>query len=293
MYHLFTLFTGMLISVMVAVNGSLSGNVGIYTSTVLIYVVSVLFSLSLLLAGKKRIFPAKRLPLWRYSAGVISVFSTVFTNFAYGKISVLAITALGLLAQTVTSFIIDAFGLFGVKKRGLSFGGAACLAVSICGIPVMLHGAQLGEAAAVAVAFASGVTLVVSRMINAELASDTGALSGAFINHLTGLPAALLALFVLGGGELAVAAPLNAVPWWAYLGGVLGIAVIAFNNVTVPRISAMQGTLLLFVGQMAAGTVIDIINSAALSPRLLIGTAIVTLGVCVNMLLGDKKSPRS
>ncbi len=293
MYQLFTLLTGMLISVMVAVNGSLSGRVGIYTSTVLIYIVSVLFSFSLLLAGKKRIFPAKRLPLWRYSAGVISVFSTVFTNFAYGKISVVAITALGLLAQTVTSFIIDAFGLFGVKKRGVSLGGAVCLTVSLCGIPVMLHGAQLGEAAAVAVAFASGVTLVVSRMINAELATDTGALSGAFINHLTGLPVALLALFVLGGEEFVVATPLNSVPWWVYFGGVLGIAVIAVNNVTVPRISAMQGTLLLFVGQMAAGTVIDIINSAALSPRLLIGTVIVTIGVCLNMALGDKKAPRS
>lgn len=289
MYLASALFSGVLISIMVVFNGKLSDGCGLYSSTVIIYLVSVAFSGFLLLLGRLPVLPKKKLPLWMYSAGLISVFSTVFTNFAFGKISVVSITALGLLAQTASSFAVDAFGLFGAEKRRISRASLLCLGVSLAGCAVMLAGAGGLQFLAMLLAFASGVTLVVSRMINADLAKSTGSISGAFINHAVGLPAAVVVMLILGGGELGLLAGFGTLPWWTYLGGVLGIAIVALTNWFVPKISALNGSLLLFIGQLASSALIDAVCGFRSSPQLLLGGALITAGVAASIALDRKR----
>lgn len=292
MYLISALFTGVLITIMVTLNGKLSDGSGIYSSTVVIYIVSVVFSGLILLLRRMPVLPKKKLPVWMYSAGLISVFSTVFTNFAFGKISIVAITALALLAQTATSFVIDALGLLGAEKRRAGKASVLCLLVSALGCAVMLSDAGGMQFLAMLLAFASGITLVVSRMLNADLAKSTGAVSGAFINHAVGLPAAVLALLLLGRGEAGLLAGIGVPPWWAYMGGVLGIAVVVLTNWFVPKISALNGSLLLFVGQLASSVVIDAACGFENPPRLIIGGAVITIGVITGTILdrGKKKT---
>lgn len=288
MYLISALFTGVLITVMVALNGKLSGGSGIYSSTLVIYIVSVVSAGLVLLLRRMPVLPKKKLPLWMYSAGLISVFSTVFTNFAFGKISVVAITALALLAQTLTSFVIDSLGLLGAEKRRAGKASVLCLLVSVMGCAVMLSDAGGLQVLAMLLAFASGITLVTSRMINADLAKSTGAVSGAFINHAVGLPAAVLALLLLGRGEAGLLAGIGALPWWAYMGGVLGIIIVVLTNWFVPKISALNGSLLLFVGQLASSVLIDTACGFENPPRLIIGGAVIALGVATGTILDGK-----
>lgn len=289
MYLISALFTGVLITVMVALNGKLSDGTGIYSSAVIIYIVSVLAAGLVLLLRRMPVLPKKKLPLWMYGVGIISVFSTVFTNFAFGKISVVAITALALLGQTLTSFVIDALGLFGAQKRRVGKASVLCLLVSMLGCAVMLSDAGGMQFVAMLLAFASGITLVVSRMINAELAKSTGAVSGAFINHAVGLPATVLAMLLLGQGEAGLLAGFGVLPWWAYMGGVLGISVVVLTNWFVPKISALNGSLLLFVGQLASSVLIDALCGFENPPRLIIGGAIIALGVAAGTILDSKQ----
>lgn len=289
MYQISALFTGVLITIMVTLNGKLSDGSGIYSATVVIYIVSVVFSGLILLLRRMPVRPKKKLPVWMYSAGLISVFSTVFTNFAFGKISVVAITALALLAQTATSFVIDTLGLLGAEKRRAGKASVLCLLVSVLGCAVMLSDAGGLQVLAMLLAFASGITLVTSRMINADLAKSTGAVSGAFINHAVGLPAAVLALLLLGRGEAGLLAGIGALPWWAYMGGVLGIIIVVLTNWFVPEISALNGSLLLFVGQLASSVLIDTACGFENPPRLIIGGAVIALGVATGTILDGKK----
>lgn len=288
MYQISALFTGVLITIMVTLNGKLSDGSGIYSATVVIYIVSVVFSGLILLLRRMPVRPKKKLPVWMYSAGLISVFSTVFTNFAFGKISVVAITALALLAQTATSFVIDTLGLLGAEKRRAGKASVLCLLVSVLGCAVMLSDAGGLQVLAMLLAFASGITLVTSRMINADLAKSTGAVSGAFINHAVGLPAAVLALLLLGRGEAGLLAGIGALPWWAYMGGVLGIIIVVLTNWFVPEISALNGSLLLFVGQLASSVLIDTACGFENPPRLIIGGAVIALGVATGTILDGK-----
>lgn len=282
MYQIITALTGVLISVMVALNGTLSA-AGIYAATVIIYTVSVLFSGAWVLIGRLSVKPTKHLPWWMYSAGAVSVLSAFCSNYAFGKISMIAITALGLLAQTITSFIIDVFGFFGAEKRKVNFVSVICLAIALTGIYIMLVGAEMNQIPALLVSFGAGITLVLTRMISADLARSTGAMSGAFITHIFGLPTAIIFFLILGRttSNLSV---LQSAPWWAYLGGVFGILIVALNNFTVPKISAFQTSLLIFIGQLFSGAVIDKISGVSSSRQLLLGGIIVSAGVILSSI---------
>lgn len=117
MYYLLSVLTGILISVMLVVNGELAGVYGIYPATVVIHIVGLFCIAIIILAKRETVFPRTKLPWYYYLGGVIGVATTVFNNIAFGQISVSAIMALGLLGQSLASFMIDQFGWFSMQKR--------------------------------------------------------------------------------------------------------------------------------------------------------------------------------
>ncbi len=60
---------------------------------------------------------------------------------------------------------------------------------------------------------------------------------------------------------------------------------VLLSNVTVRRISAFYMTLLLFVGQVFTGIVVDMALTGVFSPQNLIGGALVAAGMAVNLRL--------
>jgi uncharacterized membrane protein YdcZ (DUF606 family) len=69
----------------------------------------------------------------------------------------------------------------------------------------------------------------------------------------------------------------------------LGVCVVFLSNITVAKISAFYLTLLIFVAQVFSGVLIDILISHEFSSRNLIGGVLVAIGLCVNLLLDNKK----
>lgn len=281
MYHFLSLLSGILVAVMVFINGGLTQVYGLLLATVIVHIVGVVFSFLLCrVKGLSLKLPSK-LPLWLYAGGAIGFFSTVSNNFSFGRISMTSIVALGLLGQTATSVAIDALGLFGMERRPLRPSAAAGLLFSVLGILVMLDGG--GSAAAVAVAIGGGVTVVLSRTVNARLSAHMGALPCSFVNHMVGLFVSMaVALPVLLSAGVTVA-PGAGVPW-IYLGGTLGVTVVALFNLIVPRVSAFHLTLLSFVGQVFTGVAIDLLTQAGFSSATFAGGLLVAAGVVVNLV---------
>jgi len=248
------LLSGILIALMVAANGGLSERYGVFWAAVVIHAVGAAFAYALCRL-KKEDRPAKRLPVWLYLGGVIGVMTTVFDNFAFGRISVTAIVALGLVGQSAASLVLDGFGLFGQQKRPLSRYAAPGLVCAGAGIALMLRGQDASSAAAVALAAAAGVTVVLSRTVNARLSGNVGAMRASFVNHLTGLPVTLLlAAAVSSAPALAGSGPVRP---WIYAGGLLGVAVVYLCNLAVPRVPALRFSLLSAAGQLLAGAALD------------------------------------
>ncbi len=110
-----------------------------------------------------------------------------------------------------------------------------------------------------ALAIFAGVLVSLSRQINGRLALSTSAMESSFWNHIVGL--AFITVIALLVGGLFAGEPASA-PWWAYLGGPVGVIFIAAGSWLIARIGAAQTALLIIAGQMISGVVLDIIMGA-------------------------------
>lgn len=137
MNNLISTFIGGLIAIMIMFNGTLSNAYGNYTSTVIIHIVGLFSIVLVLLVSKSRIKISKGIPLYLYSAGVIGVFTVLFTNLSFSKLGVSITLALGLLGQSLSSIIIDHFGLLEMKVVKFEKKKYIGLVIIVFGIYVM------------------------------------------------------------------------------------------------------------------------------------------------------------
>jgi len=301
MYYFLSFLTGILIAVMVAINGGLTLQHGLYSSVIIIHIVGLVLITTFALiksvlstnprdeASRVRLF-SKRQVWFLYLGGAIGVSITVFNNFSFGRISVSAILALGLFGQSIAGLVIDQFGFLNMPKYPFTKRKLIGLSLILAGIISMINSFEL---IAVIVSFIAGANIVISRTLNAKLAGLTSVRTSTFFNYLIGLIISIPVFLLLGGSETALAEFTISQDWYIYFGGVLGVGVVILSNITVARISAFYLTLLAFIGQIFSGVLIDAIISRELSPQNLIGGILVTIGLCVNLLLDNKRFKKS
>ncbi|SHO44405.1 DMT family transporter [Anaerocolumna xylanovorans] len=136
----------------------------------------------------------------------------------------------------------------------------------------------------------AGVTVVLGRILNAKLAEKIGTIQATVINYVVGIFFSAIFLLILNRG-LHFTSSQSSIPLWAYLGGILGVAIIMISNYTTPRVPAFYLTLLVFLGQLAVGILIDWLISKDFSLYKLIGSLFVVAGFTYNLLL-DKKATK-
>ena len=130
-----------------------------------------------------------------------------------------------------------------------------------------------------ALAILAGVLVSLSRQVNGRLALSTSAMESSFWNHIVGLAFITIVALLVGG--LFAGEPQEA-PWWAYLGGPVGVIFIAAGSWLIARIGAAQTALLIIAGQMVFGVVLDMAMGVpgALWARVL-GVALILAGMWV------------
>jgi transporter family-2 protein len=115
MLDIFSAFVGTLIALMIMFNGTLANATGNFTSSVIIHFTGLFSVIIVLLISKSKIKLKRGIPLYLYSAGAIGVFTVLFTNLSFTALGISVTLSLGLLGQTLSSIIIDHFGLLGMK----------------------------------------------------------------------------------------------------------------------------------------------------------------------------------
>lgn len=134
----------------------------------------------------------------------------------------------------------------------------------------------------------AGVSIVVARIINSNLAKIIGILQGTFINYIIGLLFSLIFLLLSSEFLRIPSIKFGSIPLWAYLGGLLGVLVVVLSSYITPKISAFYLTLLIFIGQLFSGIIIDYFTLNGLSIGKVIGGFLVLLGLTYNLII-DKK----
>ncbi|MBP3888309.1 MAG: DMT family transporter [Cellulosilyticum sp.] len=141
---------------------------------------------------------------------------------------------------------------------------------------------------AILLAMLAGVSIVLSRIVNFVLSEKIGLFQSTFFNYLTGFLGSLV-LVVISGETFALFAPASYQgSWWAYIGGAVGVGVITLSSYLSSKISAFYLTLLLFVGQLFGGMVLDYFVSGDFSIQKVIGGILVVAGLGYNLWVDTK-----
>lgn len=135
----------------------------------------------------------------------------------------------------------------------------------------------------------AGALVSLSRQINGRLALSSSAMESSFWNHFVGFVFITLIALVFGG--LFAGSPGES-PWWAYLGGPIGVVFIAAGSWLIPRIGATQTGMLIISGQMISGVALDIVRDAPGSAGArAAGVALILAGMWIAR--APRKAPRT
>ena len=286
MIQFLTFLTGVILAVMISINGNLSNIYGVFWATAIIHVVGSIVAAVGCAAQKEKKTLWKYGPKWIYLGGAIGVFTTVSNNVATQYISITSIIALGLMGQTLAAICIDTFGLFGMQKVRFKKTDLVGFVFAVIGIIVMIDLKAMTSMLGVFISLCAGVSVVLSRTVNARLANHIGGLRGSLVNHLVGIPCSILVALCLAGRFPTEAIVINPGNAWMYIGGSMGVCVVFLCNTTVPRIPAFQNTMLTFAGQLITGVIIDIALGKNFMDRSFVGGIIVAVGILVNIVIG-------
>ncbi len=129
----------------------------------------------------------------------------------------------------------------------------------------------------------AGGLVVMSMVMNSRLSRSTGVFQGVLINFAMGLAASILLFFVCRGfGWVDVSESAARPYWYAYLGAFFGIAIVASCNVVIPKIPVVYSAVLIFLGQIVTGIILDTLISGAFDGHKALGALLITAGLLVN-----------
>lgn len=105
-------------------------------------------------------------------------------------------------------------------------------------------------------ALISGVLMAVQGSLNSSLSKAIGLLEATFIVQITGsfLVVILLFLFKMGKGNLSA---WQEAPWYSWLGGIIGVAIIYLVAASIPSVGVANATTAIIVGQVLTAILID------------------------------------
>lgn len=133
---------------------------------------------------------------------------------------------------------------------------------------------------AVILTLLAGVLVGLSRQLNGRLSLSTSALGASFWNHLVGFVAMTILSLILG--RLMMPWALDA-PWYAYLGGPVGVLFVTGSSWAIGRIGALNTALLIITGQMVCGLLLDILRRQISNTWLGgFGVALIIAGILVS-----------
>lgn len=138
-------------------------------------------------------------------------------------------------------------------------------------------------------ALLAGIATAFQPGVNAAFAAHTGSRwHGALVNFSVGL-LTIVVVYTLLRVQLPTTDKLTSAPWWAWIGGVLGVFFVSMSILVVPRIGAVNYFAAIIAGQFIGSLIIDHLGLMGLSvhtvsPGRILGILLIIAGVaCVRL----------
>lgn len=116
MYKGIAFNAGIIIAVMVTINGMLGESTGTYFSNLVYQLTGLLIILLIAIFSKRDKIILKSIPIIFFLPGLLSVVAVVLNNICFSNLGVTLTLALSLLGQLIMSNLVDHFGLFNMPE---------------------------------------------------------------------------------------------------------------------------------------------------------------------------------
>ena len=206
-------------------------------------------------------------PGWHLVGGLASALYITSGILLFPRLGALLTVGLWITGQMLASLALDGFGWLGVAREVPGVAqvvGAAAVIVAVAAI-VRTDGGRRGaigpRVAGLALALAAGAALPVQGAINAQLRSDldapiaAGAVS--FVVAAAGMGALLLGTLARARAPRPQVEPLRRLPWWGWLGGLVGATYVTSVFLLIPEIGTAPTIALTVAGQQVASVFVD------------------------------------
>ncbi|MDQ6714512.1 MAG: DMT family transporter [Actinomycetota bacterium] len=289
-----TLLAGAFLSLQSRMNGELAVVSGRGLDAALWSFGSGLVLLTLLLLGSSRMrsgFARVRdavrggqLPRWQVFGGSVGALYVFNQTYAVPVAGVALFTIAVVGGQTASAIAVDRWGVGPAGKVPVTAARVAAAVLATVGVIIAVGGRASGSSTAVilpiALAVVVGALMTVQQATNGRVNVASGnPFTTTWMNFAVGT-VVLLVLSVPGAftGTFGTPGRIDA-PWWAWLGGVLGIGVVAVSAIAVRHLGVLQVMIFLLFGQLVSAVVLDALAPATrghISP-LVIGGLVTTL----------------
>lgn len=110
----------------------------------------------------------------------------------------------------------------------------------------------------------SGLLMALQGSLNSALSKTIGLLEATFVVQVVGsLTGVLLLLFGLGQGNWQ---KFREAPWYTYLGGIIGVAIVYLVVASISKVGVAPATTAIIVGQVTTAAVVDFFGWFGLEP---------------------------
>jgi bacterial/archaeal transporter family-2 protein len=209
-------------------------------------------------------------PAWHLLGGLASALYITSGILLFPRLGALLTVGLWITGQMLASLALDGFGWLGVERDVPGPAQLAGAVAVVAGAAVIVRTqAAAGEltralrqnAAWLALALLAGAALPLQGAVNARLRADldapiaAGAVS--FVVATAGMGALLLTALACASTARPRVEPLRHLPWWGWLGGLVGATYVTSVFLLIPEIGTAPTIALTVAGQQVASVFVD------------------------------------
>lgn len=125
----------------------------------------------------------------------------------------------------------------------------------------------------------SGFTVLLTIIMLANINRRIGLMPTTFINFLSGTIGAFIMLIITNQLNFSI---LKSIPPYLYLSSFFVIGITMLNGTIINKIPAVYTTILVFIGQLVTGMIIDYFRYQIFSIGDLIGGLVILVGLAYN-----------
>ena len=241
------------------------------------------------------IIKTKGRPWWPL-VGVAGVPTIVSTAWGAPILGVGIAAACSIGGQVIAGLLLDSRGIGVAQRLPLSARRMVAGLIAIGGL-ILALGANAGELDNPVAAVLLAIAIFVSGMFLALQNAGNGAVVGVskdpLVPVLCAVTGGTITMTILVGTLTAFGASGGAVfptgaKWWMYLGGPVGMGIVLASTLAIRALGTFGLTLVMVVGQMVTGTIIDLLVDGQMNW----GTLWASIALIAAVLLARQPSPK-